>query len=97
MEMEQIFDNILIPRPNGSDNLDKVAHYISEYLANAGALVSEHGSQCGFCTPGFAMSLFGVYKNADSVASTLASVGARPWMPVKASLKAYNGLVPMSP
>ena len=28
------------------------------------ALVQEHGSQCGFCTPGFAMSLFGLYKNA---------------------------------
>jgi xanthine dehydrogenase small subunit len=26
------------------------------------ALVEGHGSQCGFCTPGFAMSLFGVYK-----------------------------------
>ena len=22
-----------------------------------------HGSQCGFCTPGFAMSLFGLYQN----------------------------------
>ncbi len=28
------------------------------------ALVDFHGSQCGFCTPGFAMSLFGLYKNA---------------------------------
>ena len=28
------------------------------------ALVECHGSQCGFCTPGFAMSLFGLYKNA---------------------------------
>jgi xanthine dehydrogenase small subunit len=27
------------------------------------ALVECHGSQCGFCTPGFAMSLFGLYKN----------------------------------
>jgi xanthine dehydrogenase small subunit len=26
------------------------------------ALVDCHGSQCGFCTPGFAMSLFGLYK-----------------------------------
>ena len=30
------------------------------------ALVECHGSQCGFCTPGFAMSLFGLYKNALS-------------------------------
>jgi xanthine dehydrogenase small subunit len=28
------------------------------------ALVECHGSQCGFCTPGFAMSLFGLSKNA---------------------------------
>src|SRR5690349_18051126 len=28
------------------------------------ALVDCHGSQCGFCTPGFAMSLFGLYKTA---------------------------------
>ncbi|MES2186461.1 MAG: 2Fe-2S iron-sulfur cluster-binding protein, partial [Pseudomonadota bacterium] len=27
------------------------------------ALVACHGSQCGFCTPGFAMSLFGMYQN----------------------------------
>jgi xanthine dehydrogenase small subunit len=27
------------------------------------AMVDCHASQCGFCTPGFAMSLFGVYKN----------------------------------
>ncbi|HVF62848.1 MAG TPA: xanthine dehydrogenase small subunit [Casimicrobiaceae bacterium] len=26
------------------------------------ALVDCHGSQCGFCTPGFVMSLFGLYK-----------------------------------
>jgi xanthine dehydrogenase small subunit len=30
------------------------------------ALVDCHGSQCGFCTPGFAMSLFGLYKHARS-------------------------------
>jgi xanthine dehydrogenase small subunit len=27
------------------------------------ALVDHHGSQCGFCTPGFVMSLFGLYLN----------------------------------
>ncbi|MDP3618690.1 MAG: 2Fe-2S iron-sulfur cluster-binding protein, partial [Ramlibacter sp.] len=27
------------------------------------ALVACHGSQCGFCTPGFVMSLFGMYQN----------------------------------
>jgi len=27
------------------------------------AMLKYHGSQCGFCTPGFVMSLFGMYKN----------------------------------
>src|SRR5215207_1466261 len=27
------------------------------------AMVRSHGSQCGFCTPGFVMSLFGMYQN----------------------------------
>ncbi len=30
------------------------------------AMVEMHGSQCGFCTPGFVMSLFGLYKNAPA-------------------------------
>ena len=34
------------------------------------ALVECHGSQCGFCTPGFAMSLFGLYKNAHAPSRT---------------------------
>ena len=29
------------------------------------ALVREHGSQCGFCTPGFVMSLFALYKTRE--------------------------------
>ena len=29
------------------------------------AMVDCHGSQCGFCTPGFVMSLFALYKSAD--------------------------------
>jgi xanthine dehydrogenase small subunit len=34
------------------------------------ALVECHGSQCGFCTPGFTMSLFGLYKNAQRPSRT---------------------------
>ena len=30
------------------------------------AMVKFHGSQCGFCTPGFVMSLFAMYKNYSS-------------------------------
>jgi xanthine dehydrogenase small subunit len=29
------------------------------------AMVDYHGSQCGFCTPGFIMSLFALYKNNE--------------------------------
>lgn len=43
-----------------------------EHLSESGrlhpvqqALVTLHGSQCGFCTPGFVMSLFALYKNTD--------------------------------
>ena len=31
------------------------------------AMVLENGSQCGFCTPGFVMSLFALYQNKNSV------------------------------
>ncbi|WP_336488098.1 xanthine dehydrogenase small subunit [Methylobacterium nigriterrae] len=45
-----------------------------EHLRGAGgalhpvqrALVEEHGSQCGFCTPGFVMSLFALTKERDA-------------------------------
>ncbi len=40
------------------------------------AMVQCHGSQCGFCTPGFVMSLFGMYQNhvrkGQAVSRTLA-------------------------
>ncbi|PZQ43962.1 MAG: xanthine dehydrogenase small subunit, partial [Ectopseudomonas oleovorans] len=29
------------------------------------AMVDRHGSQCGFCTPGFIMSLFALQKNSS--------------------------------
>ena len=31
------------------------------------AMVTCHGSQCGFCTPGFVMSLFALYKIEESI------------------------------
>ena len=31
------------------------------------AMVEFHGSQCGFCTPGFVMSMFAMYKNNKSL------------------------------
>lgn len=51
-------------------SIDGLALWTVEDLAQDGALhpaqqamVNEHGSQCGFCTPGFVMSLFGMYQN----------------------------------
>ena len=38
------------------------------------ALVECHGSQCGFCTPGFAMSLWGMYLKAEGQAPTRCQV-----------------------
>ena len=50
--------------------LDGKALLTVESLSRAGdplhpvqqAMVNEHGSQCGFCTPGFVMSLFALFK-----------------------------------
>ena len=33
------------------------------------AMIKFHGSQCGFCTPGFTMSLFSMHKNNRSINS----------------------------
>ncbi|RYX93565.1 MAG: xanthine dehydrogenase small subunit [Comamonadaceae bacterium] len=35
------------------------------------AMVQCHGSQCGFCTPGFVMSLFGMYQNRTCQGETI--------------------------
>jgi xanthine dehydrogenase small subunit len=52
-------------------SIDGQALWTTEDLAGADgalhpaqqSLVDCHGSQCGFCTPGFVMSLFGMYQN----------------------------------
>ena len=31
------------------------------------SMVDYHGSQCGFCTPGFIMSMFALYKTETSI------------------------------
>jgi xanthine dehydrogenase small subunit len=52
-------------------SIDGMALFTVEDIAGADgklhpaqeAMVQAHGSQCGFCTPGFVMSLFGMYNN----------------------------------
>lgn len=39
------------------------------------AMVDCHGSQCGYCTPGFVMSLAGLYQNAITDAGDKARIG----------------------
>ena len=34
------------------------------------AMVAHHGSQCGFCTPGFVMSLFAAWCNGDGLSAS---------------------------
>lgn len=63
------------------------------------AMVEAHGSQCGFCTPGFVMSLFAYYKShaapdSDSLKDALAGnlcrcTGYRPIL--EAGEKMYAG------
>jgi len=41
------------------------------------AMVDCHGSQCGFCTPGFVMSLFGMYQNRVLAGETVSRENAQ--------------------
>ena len=64
------------------------------------AMVNYHGSQCGFCTPGFIMSLFSMYKAnskfrdadiKDSIAGNLCRcTGYQPIIKAAKSLKRKN-------
>src|SRR5437763_12053163 len=65
------------------------------------ALVECHASQCGFCTPGFVMSLFALYKSAsrpsrtdinDAIAGNLCRcTGYRPIVEAAERMYAYGG------
>ena len=66
------------------------------------AMIKYHGSQCGFCTPGFVMSLFAMYKNfssynnekiQDSISGNLCRcTGYRPIIDAAKSLNKANRL-----
>ena len=63
-------------------------------------MVNYHGSQCGFCTPGFVMSLFAMFKNyskfkdnviKDSIAGNLCRcTGYKPIIKAAKSLNSKN-------
>ena len=65
------------------------------------AMINYHGSQCGYCTPGFVMSLFAMYKNfpsynneniQDSISGNLCRcTGYRPIVDAAKSLNNING------
>ena len=42
------------------------------------AMVKFHGSQCGFCTPGFVMSLFSMFKNNKNLNTCLLYTSPSP-------------------
>ncbi len=61
------------------------------------SMLNFHGSQCGFCTPGFIMSLFAMYKNnytysekiiKDSIAGNLCRCTG--YKPIMESAKSLN-------
>ena len=65
-------DQRLHPAPALGRGQGRVHRRVAEGAATARcipaqrAMVDCHGSQCGFCTPGFVMSLFGLFKNAHA-------------------------------
>jgi len=68
------------------------------------ALADGHGSQCGFCTPGFVMSLFGLYKTDpapgrtavnDALAGNLCRcTGYRPIVDAASAMYALGRAIP---
>ena len=64
------------------------------------AMVNCHGSQCGFCTPGFVMALFSMFKNysnfkedviKDSIAGNLCRcTGYQPIVTAAKKLKSQS-------
>ena len=71
------------------------------------AMADGHASQCGFCTPGFVMSLFALYKNRsapsrqdinDALAGNLCRcTGYRPIVDAARAMFEFAGAIPDAP
>ena len=57
-----------VGRPGGGSHAPKPATAGAALHPAQQAMVACHGSQCGFCTPGFVMSLFGLYQSCQGQA-----------------------------
>ena len=59
---------LFLPRIHGKQliTVENLKEQSGELHPVQSAMVETNGSQCGFCTPGFVMSLFSLYKNYDS-------------------------------
>ena len=44
------------------ETIDNCRTFTNDRLIPQQSMVDNHGSQCGFCTPGFVMSMFGMAK-----------------------------------
>src|SRR6266849_10768392 len=58
---------LLLPMLHGKQviTVENLKDSSSELHPVQSAMVDTGGSQCGYCTPGFIMSLFSLYKNFD--------------------------------
>jgi xanthine dehydrogenase small subunit len=62
--LSQLADKSVVTVEYLSSNLSDTLHPAQQ------ALVDHHGSQCGFCTPGFVMSMVGLYEDGRQAVSS---------------------------
>ncbi len=87
---------ITVENLNTIEEQEIVLHPVQE------SMVASHGSQCGYCTPGFIMSLFALYKNEqdpgqESISDALTGnlcrcTGYRPILEAAARACVHKGM-----